>query len=311
MAAEEKLKEINAAHDYLNSGPPLKKAQPFVAEPEPFPDPEKNWEEESVSPEPVAEEPEDGESEEVRRVLKRLKKRSAPKIFIKVAFALGGVAVLALLWVSIDFFLSANQTTARPWEELKAEFSRDLHASAVRIFGASESEQKPKDEPAPPPAAPAVEQSAPEQASATKVEAPAKTRPTAAANQMHGARPYLTSGMTPMEVVSILGNPTSSSGEKMFYQGSEIDFKNGQVAGWRIDSKSPIRIKLWPERPLAPGTVSFNVGSTKSDVIALQGTPNIFSDNEFHYGGSVVFFQNERVASWKEDPASAPLRVAH
>ena len=41
-----------------------------------------------------------------------------------------------------------------------------------------------------------------------------------------------------MEVISILGNPTSSSGEQMFYQGSEIDFKNGQVAGWKIDSKS-------------------------------------------------------------------------
>ena len=77
----------------------------------------------------------DEESEEVKRVLKRLKKRSSPKIFITIAFTLGGVAVLALLWISIDFFLSANQTTARPWEELKAEFSRDIHSTGVRIFG--------------------------------------------------------------------------------------------------------------------------------------------------------------------------------
>src|ERR1700675_493687 len=37
-ATEEKLKEINAAHDYLNSEPPIEKARPFIAEPEPVPE---------------------------------------------------------------------------------------------------------------------------------------------------------------------------------------------------------------------------------------------------------------------------------
>jgi curved DNA-binding protein CbpA len=306
-AAEEKLAEINAAHDYLNSEPPVEKAPRFVQEPEPVPEPEVKPADGLFSAEAV-----DEESEEVNRVLKRLKKRSSPKIFIKIAFTLGGIAVLALLWISIDFFLSANQTTARPWEELKAEFSRDLHATGVRIFGdAAGTVQGSKQENALPPAPPAAQLSAPEQAPATKAETRAKTRPATAAIADRGAKPYLTAGLTPMEVISILGNPMSSSGERMFYQGSEIDFKNGQVAGWKIDSKSAIRVKLWPDRPLAPGTVSFSIGSSKSDVIALQGTPNMFSDNEFHYGGSVVFFQNDHVVSWKEDPASAPLRVAH
>jgi curved DNA-binding protein CbpA len=306
-AAEEKLAEINAAHDYLNSGPTVEKARPLVQEPEPVPEAEAKPDDGHFSAEAV-----DEESEEVKRVLKRLKKRSSPKIFITIAFTLGGVAVLALLWISMDFFLSANQTTARPWEELKAEFSRDIHSSGVRIFGgAAETAQGSKQENALPPAPPAAQQSASEQAPAHKLEGPAKTRSAAAANATHGAKPYLTSGLTPMEVISILGNPTSSTGEQMFYQGSEIDFRKGQVAGWKIDSKSGIRVKLWPDRPLAPGTVSFGIGSSKSDVIALQGTPNMFSDNEFHYGGSVVLFQNDHVVSWKEDPASAPLRVAH
>jgi len=97
----------------------------------------------------------------------------------------------------------------------------------------------------------------------------------------------------------------------MLYQGSEIDFKNGHVAGWKIDPKAPVRVKLWADRPLAPGVSVFAVGSSKSDVIALQGTPTLFSDNEFGYGRSVVFFQNDRVVSWKEDPGSVRLRVAH
>jgi hypothetical protein len=97
----------------------------------------------------------------------------------------------------------------------------------------------------------------------------------------------------------------------MFYQGSEIDFRKGQVAGWKMDAKSTIRVKLWPDRPPVPGATTFNVGSSKSDVIALQGTPTLFSDNEFGYGGSMVFFQNDRVVSWKEDPTSVRLRVPH
>ena len=112
-----------------------------------------------------------------------------------------------------------------------------------------------------------------------------------------------------MEVISVLGNPTSSNGEKMFYGNSEIDFKNGQVGGWKIDPAGPIRVKLWSETPSVPGLSTFGIGSTKSDVIALQGTPTLFSDNEFGYGNSHIYFQNNRVTSWK-DSSSVPLRVA-
>ena len=50
-------------------------------------------------------------------------------------------------------------------------------------------------------------------------------------------------------------------------------------------------------------------GSSKSDVIALQGTPTLFSDNELGYGGSRVYFKNDHVIGWKEDPSSIRLRV--
>ncbi len=307
-AAEEKLKEINAAHDYLNSAPPVEQAPPFVTEPEPVPKPEEAPKQEFVPAEAIDEELAD----EVRRVLKRYETRPWSKIFFKVAAAVSGVAVLALLWFAMDFFLSANPTTARLWEEYKAEVSRDLHANGLRLWASATANARvSKDENALSPMPPAAQESASVQAPAAKVEAPGKAQPLTAANEAHGAKPYLTSGLTPMEVLSILGNPTSSSGERMFYQGSEIDFRNGHVVGWKIDSKSPIRVKLWPDRPPVPGMMAFTVGSSKSDVIALQGTPTLFSDNEFGYGGSVVLFQNDRVVSWKEDPASVRLRVAH
>jgi hypothetical protein len=114
-----------------------------------------------------------------------------------------------------------------------------------------------------------------------------------------------------MEVLAILGKPTSSSGEKMLYKNSEIDFRDGHVVGWKINSGSPVRVKLWPDAAPSPGIASFAIGSTKSDVIALQGTPTFFSDNKFGYGNSAVLFQNDRVVGWNEDPGSVRLRVAH
>ena len=98
----------------------------------------------------------------------------------------------------------------------------------------------------------------------------------------------------------------------MFYKGSEIDFKNGHVAGWNIDPKtSPHAGKALAQYRAVPGLTTFAAGSSKSDVIAVQGTPTLFSDNEFGYGGSRVFFQNDRVVGWSEDPSSVRLRVAH
>jgi len=241
---------------------------------------------------------------------------------LQAGIVVGAVAMMAILWLVVDGILMSNTKTAGPWEQYKAELGRDLHSTGLRMWsdakdnlhsqkdanGAADSSTQQ---------APAVQQPAAQPSPAPAEVAPAPSRP-AAAGPRHikvgdaGAQPYVTSGLTPMEVLAILGKPTSSSGEKMFYKDSEIDFRNGQVVGWKVDGRSaPIRVKLWPTAAPAPGLTQFAVGSSKSDVIALQGTPTLFSDNKFGYGGSVVFFQNDRVVSWKQDPNSVHLRVAH
>ena len=289
--AEEKLKEINSAHDYLLSHPkqearpaerPSIPERPFVASDADL---------------------EGEETEEIRRILRRRQKSNIPGILLKVGFALGAFAVIALLWVTGDAFLSSNQLTARAWDQLKLEVQHDV---AVH-FGSSAAEQSQNVVPAPvpaPTAAPSQTASQPPLARAAIGVAPARVPHTVA------AKPYITAGLSPTEVISVLGNPTSSTGEKMFYGRSEIDFRNGQVSGWKIDPAAPIRVKLWSESPSVPGLSTFGAGSTKSDVIALQGTPTLFSESEFGYGDSRIYFQNNRVASWK-DSGSVPLRVAH
>jgi hypothetical protein len=304
-AAEEKLKEINAAHDYLASGAAV--AEPrFVAE-EWEPEPEEFEEhaaETLVAPEAMDEEP-----AELKRVLRRYRKRSSRKVLPKVLFLAGGIAAMAFLWISLDLVLSASATTQRPWEEFKTEISRDIHASIVRMWGnATDDLHGSQPENALPPAAPA-QSNEPTPVPKPTVKTGAEARTTKSAKAANGAKPYITSGLTPTEVLALLGNPTSSSGENMFYSGSEIDFHDGHVAGWKIDPKTPIRVKLWPDQALTPGVQAFAIGSSKSDVIALQGTPTHFSDNEFGYGGSIVYFKNDRVVGWKEDPSSVRLRV--
>jgi curved DNA-binding protein CbpA len=297
-AAEEKIKEVNAAHDYLTSAAAVEEPGRVAEKPDAIPEPRPRV--------PEASTPVDEESPELRRVLKRYEKRSSRTFLPRLLFAAGGIALMVFLWISMDFVLSGNPNTQRYWEDLKTQTSRDIHSSILRLMGnATENlhESQGQNEQAPAAAnepAPVAEH---------KVEAGAKARTSPPIKVVSGVKPYITSGLTTMEVLSVLGNPTSSSGEKVFYNGSEIDFRDGHVAGWKIDPKNPIRVKLWPDRPMVAGVQAYSLGSTKSDVIALQGTPTLFSDNEFGYGGSVVYFKSGLVVSWKEDPASVKLRV--
>jgi hypothetical protein len=120
--------------------------------------------------------------------------------------------------------------------------------------------------------------------------------------------PYITVGSTREEVLAQQGPPTASSEDKLVYGKSELYFKDGSVVGWRIDpAASPIRVKLWPASAVDPGLASYTVGSSKDVVLVVQGTPTAFTPDKFEYGKSEVYFRNNKVVSWKEDPASAPL----
>ncbi len=120
--------------------------------------------------------------------------------------------------------------------------------------------------------------------------------------------PYVTLGLSRDEVISAQGEPTSSTNDKLMYNESELDLKDGKVVGWKIDPRSPLRVKLWPERPLDTSLRVFTVGSTRDEVLVVEGTPTSFSQDRFDYGSSVVYFRDGRVIAWKNGPGSVPLR---
>jgi hypothetical protein len=121
--------------------------------------------------------------------------------------------------------------------------------------------------------------------------------------------PFITAGLSKSEVIATQGAPTSESGNELDYGSSKLYFSNDALIGWKIDPGSPIHVKLWPDAMVNPDLRWFRVGSSKNDVIAVQGTPTFLSENTFGYGASEVHFQDNHVVSWKSDP-SAPLRTS-
>ncbi len=108
---------------------------------------------------------------------------------------------------------------------------------------------------------------------------------------------YFTIGSTKDEVIAVQGTPDKFSETTFRYGSSRVGFQNGRVVSWK--NKVPaLKAKLIP----APQTTAkpyFTVGSTKDEVIAVQGTPDEFSEDMFRYGSSRVDFQHDRVVSWK------------
>jgi hypothetical protein len=123
------------------------------------------------------------------------------------------------------------------------------------------------------------------------------------------ALPIITIGLTKNEVIGVQGAPTAETNDELDYGNSKLYFSAGVLSGWRIDPASGIRVKLWPSSMANPSLQSFGLGSTKNEVLAIQGTPTVYSQTTFGYGRSEVYFQYGRVIGWKTDPAT-PLRTS-
>jgi hypothetical protein len=130
-----------------------------------------------------------------------------------------------------------------------------------------------------------------------------KVRMVAAPNL--GGRNFFTVGSTKDQVIDAQGTPDSFTETSFTYGTSKVYFVDGRVKSWRIH-KQPLNAKLLPKSDIGSPS-NFTVGSSKDEVLAAQGTPDAFTDSEFHYGTSRVFFDNDRVTSW--DSRHPTLRV--
>ena len=302
-AAEEKLKALNAAYVFLTSGtPPGRRPQPAG---------------QTYKAEPPKAQPQRPEADYYRapRATKR-RWRLMPSRFTMVAGgALAcGVVIALFVLASIDSTLAADPTTGGIYSRLRYGVVTTMHqtlgSAGQRLHDLlpQKSTAAAAASPQPTDAAPADSQTASH--SDTVAQSLHRRELGAAHATPVKLMPYITTGLTKDEVIATAGAPTSATGDKLVYGTSELYLTGGKVSGWKIDPASaPIRVKLWPDAPVDPDLDSFGVGSSKNVVLVVQGTPTYFSANTFGYGRSEVYFQNGRVASWKEDPAS-PLKTA-
>jgi len=307
--AEDKLQAINSAYNLLKSPPAKSKSRrasrpPATRTPPP-------------SQRPTA----------TRWRSPNLRFLPSAATLARLAFAACGILIAALVVRAIDATLAEDPTTGRLYLSFKAGAQQRLHEAGRSLWGEAGQSLRalvPQKSMA---VSGATRQPASTGQPDTAAQAPAAEtaepgRPNLTQNlrrrELGAARPetvrllpYITTGLTQDEVKAIAGAPTSATGDKLVYQGSELYFAHGQLTGWKIDPASaPLRVKLWPDTAVDPDLLYFAVGSTKSAVLAVQGTPTYLSESQFGYGNSRVYFRNNRVTGWKDDPDSVQLRVA-
>lgn len=135
-----------------------------------------------------------------------------------------------------------------------------------------------------------------------------------------------TIGSTIEEVLAMQGTPdervvpTLISGDKyrhdydlhFVYGPSFVGFIDGRVAGWKSAGNRRLNVVLRPGQSTGERS-HFTVGSTIDEVLAVQGTPDVYSifgALEFEYGHSVVTFINGHVSDWNSSSKS-PLKVKY
>jgi len=113
-------------------------------------------------------------------------------------------------------------------------------------------------------------------------------------------RSYFTIGSTKDEVLAVQGTPTKKEEYQWSYGLSVVDFdRYGHVASWTVRYGNPMRVKMVPSTPVSSTQGYFTLGSTKDEVLVVQGTPTAVGEYQWSYGLSTVEFDRSgRVTSW-------------
>ncbi|MGD0832166.1 MAG: J domain-containing protein [Terracidiphilus sp.] len=237
---------------------------------------------------------------------------------LRVCFKLAIIAVALLLgrylWIAFDVPVSPNDAAAQVYHAGKENLLKSLEAPKQRFIAAVNADLRGIGLKSPAPVmADNPQDAAPQPAQLTTPAAqntsahPAKTTKTSPPTPRK-ILPYITVGSTRDEVLAMQGPPSASTGDKLVYGKSELYFKDGALVGWRVESvAAPVRLKLWPSSAIDPALAAYSYGASKDVVLTVQGTPTAFTADKFEYGRSAVYFRNNRVVGWKEDPDSAPL----
>ena len=96
--------------------------------------------------------------------------------------------------------------------------------------------------------------------------------------------------------------------ESYRYGFSSVYFDEGMVIGWHQSPDTRLKVHLGPKKSYE--REFFTKGSTRDEVLAIQGTPDHYRDRgrELRYGESRITFEKGRVVSWHQH-SDSPLEA--
>lgn len=106
--------------------------------------------------------------------------------------------------------------------------------------------------------------------------------------------------------VLVIQGPADEVGENVMRYGSSlVYFSDGRVTGWS-EGLPKLRIRALPgvDYDLLE---TIEIGSSRADVLRLQGRPSDSMWGIYFYGPSIVYFENNRVAGWSDE--NSKLRI--
>jgi outer membrane protein assembly factor BamE (lipoprotein component of BamABCDE complex) len=118
---------------------------------------------------------------------------------------------------------------------------------------------------------------------------------------------YFTIGSTKDEVLAIQGTPTSISNNVWHYSYSRVSFSGGKVIGFNNISNN-LKIQIASK---SSKLEYFTIGSTKDEVLAVQGTPTSISNNVWYYSYSRVSFSGGKVIGFNNISNNLKIQIAN
>lgn len=115
-----------------------------------------------------------------------------------------------------------------------------------------------------------------------------------------------TLGSSRDQVAAAQGTPTQVSKNRWSWGFSYVDFEKERVKSWYSSSMEPLNVVMTPSRE--PENDYFTVGSTKDEVLGVQGTPTKLTETRWGYGYSYVDFEKGKVVRWYNSERD-PLKV--
>ena len=110
---------------------------------------------------------------------------------------------------------------------------------------------------------------------------------------------FFSIGSTMEEVLKAQGPPVSVRGRIWSYGLSEVVFKEGKVERYsNFDGNLKVRLLPEKEEKEDRDKFFFTMGSTRDEVLAVQGTPTRIMGNRWQYGFSEIRFKEDRVISY-------------